>query len=119
MRHLILPLVIACSIPVPAWAIQTHSGEGLVAHQMGHVLLTLAMALLACRGVRASSRGWRRIGLGAALFALWSTAAFVRHGLDPGFHPVVQALSLDHLLLVPALVVLWTGVRSLAREPAP
>ncbi len=119
MRHLILPLAIACSIPVPAWGIQAHSGEGLVAHQMGHVLLTLAMALLAFRGLRAPSRGWRRIGLGAALFALWSSAAFVRHGLDPGLHPVVQALSLDHLLLVPALLVLWAGVRSLAREPAP
>ncbi|NIP99244.1 MAG: hypothetical protein GWO19_01335, partial [Nitrospinaceae bacterium] len=63
MKHLLavsgcLAIVFAAT---PVWAVQTHGGsEGLVAHQIGHLLFVLGMIYLLVRihSMQLRGRGW-------------------------------------------------------------
>ncbi len=105
-----LPFLLAVIPARRAWAVQTHSGEGLVAHELGHLFLLAAMGFLAVRSLSRPHPGWRRIGWGAALFALWSAATGAYHLAPEPAPPWVSILSLDHLLLIPALACFWFGL---------
>ncbi|GAB4261901.1 MAG: hypothetical protein Kow0092_11840 [Deferrisomatales bacterium] len=103
----------ATGAPRWAWAVQAHGGEGLVAHQLGHGVLLLAMSTLALRAHRARRRpGWGRVRWGALWFCAWNAAALARHALPAQVAPL---LDFDHLLLLPALACLWAGVARLGK----
>ncbi len=117
MRFLIriLPAILALIPARRAWAVQPHSGEGLVAHELGHLFLVAAMGLLAVRALSRPRPGWKRIGWGAVLFALWSTATGTYHLVPEPAPPWLSVLGLDHLLLIPALACFWFGLGRMAR----
>lgn len=110
MRALFL-LVLLLALPHPAWAVQRHAGEGLVAHEIAHLALALALAQFALQARRNGAAGGRLLAWGAGLFGVWSLWAFTSH-LLPGY-PVWAR---DHLILVPALFLLWRGIRARVRE---
>ena len=128
----------------PAMATQTHGGpEGLVVHQIAHLFFLLSMATLAY-WIRAHGlvrqKGWRLIRYAAIMLMVWNVDAFLAHLLDeqtqliavhhvdplhlsivprPGFEclvPLYYLVKLDHLFCVPALVLLYLGLRALLKE---
>jgi hypothetical protein len=132
------------SVADPAMAIQTHGGpEGLVVHQIAHLFFLLSMATLAywiqARGL-GRQRAWRLIRYAAIMLMVWNIDAFIAHLLDeqtslvairqvdafhlsiiprPGFEflaPLYYLFKLDHLFCVPALVLLYIGLRGLLNE---
>jgi hypothetical protein len=128
----------------PASATQTHGGpEGLVVHQIAHLFFLLSMGTLAywikARGLF-RQRAWRLIRYAAIMLMVWNADAFIAHLLDeqttliavhhvdafhlsivprPGLEflaPLYYLFKLDHLFCVPALVLLYLGLRSLLDE---
>lgn len=127
-------------LPESAWALQTHGApEGLITHQLAHVLFALSMGVLAYwlesnHFIRA--RGWRLIQLSCVLFLIWNLVAFSGHFAEGLLPPdlilgpkgswnqqllmdggstamAYYSLKLDHLVCVPAIVCLFFGIRSL------
>lgn len=127
--------------PPAAFATQQHGHpEGLYAHQMAHVLFAFSMGLLIYwlrkRGLTTDA-GWRHIQYAAFFFILWNADAFLVHFIEEqttvleisrvGFRQLrLEPLSgyewidtvyylskLDHLLCVPALFFLYTGLKRL------
>ena len=111
---LILLSLLPAIAPRAAWAVQPHSGEGLVVHELGHLFLLAAMGILAVRALVRSGPGWRWIGWGAGLFALWSAATGIHHLSPDPPPPWLAVLGLDHLLLIPALACFWFGLGEMA-----
>ncbi len=130
--------------PRAAQATQGHVGvEGLYVHQLSHIFFIFSMGILIYwlrqRGLT-NDPGWRQIGYSAVLFILWSADAFMVHLLDehlllvttrrvgawtmtvtapPGHEwlaGLYYAMKLDHLLCVPALAMLYAGLRRLAER---
>lgn len=129
---------------VPALATQSHGEpEGLVAHQLAHLFFIFSMGNLAfwLRERYLTERsGWRYIQYAAIFLVLWNIDAFAVHLMDE--HTAVLQISrpdtwrigiaaesgyeslvlvyylakLDHLLCVPALFLLYMGLRRLAGE---
>jgi hypothetical protein len=128
----------------PAFATQTHGGpEGLVVHQIAHLFFLTSMGTLAywiqARGL-SRQRAWRLIRYAAIMLMVWNTDAFLAHLLDeqtrliavhhvdsfhlsivprPGFEflvPFYYLVKLDHLFCVPALILLYLGLRTLLHE---
>lgn len=125
--------------PGCASAIQVHGGsEGVVVHQLGHVFLLASMGVFVY-WLRESGllkdRGWRYI-MGFALFiGLWNIDVILMHYLDEQgmlIRAVRQGLwtvtiendqgskilsllyyigKLDHLICVPALILLYLGLK--------
>lgn len=130
--------------PTAVFATQAHGApEGLYAHQIAHVLFCGSMAILVywLRSKRlVNQAGWRYIQYSAVLFILWNLDAFVAHLLDEHlrivqferldtFHIkvvtekgyewlgfVYYAAKMDHLLCVPAVVFLYSGLKRLRAE---
>jgi hypothetical protein len=128
----------------PVFAVQTHGEpEGLVAHQFAHLFFVVSMGTLAFwlhRWKLTAAAGWRYIQFGAILLIVWNIGAMAAHFLDepirvltvtqidlthlridtpPGFGPLgswYYVLKLDHLLCVPALALLYMGLRHLVGE---
>jgi len=124
----------------PALAVQSHGGaEGLVAHQIGHLLFTVGMGYLLFRSFRLQlkTHGWPCFKAFLILILLWNLQAFTSHWLneavDPasylkqdgrivgyavhGFTEAFFYLSLlDHLLLVPAFIMLLFALNRWRRE---
>jgi hypothetical protein len=128
----------------PALATQAHGApEGLYAHQLAHIFFIISMGVLIYwlrerQLVRAV--GWRYIQYAALFFILWNLDAFGVHLLeeqlgiidvrriDPWQIRVTAthgselllwlyyAAKLDHLLCVPALLLLYFGLRRLLKE---
>lgn len=121
--------------PASAWAVQSHSGaeEGLVIHQMGHVLFIggLLFLLARLRRLTTSDYGGFEFKLFLCLIILWNALAFHEHwyqgtvspdrfirasGKITGFiiSTPLDALyyfsRLDHLLLVPAFLCLMAAL---------
>ena len=142
----VVPIGISLGLlcPDPAAATQVHvPSEGLYAHQIGHVFFALSMAILIywLRERRlVKERGWRLIQYAALFFILWNVDAFVVHYLD-GRSDLFQVIDggtwhasvhltdasfslamiyylvkLDHLLCVPAIVLLYLGLRNLLKH---
>ncbi len=132
-----------CFCPSPAWALQTHGApEGLIAHQLAHVVFAVSMGVLAywleSNGF-VRQRGWRLIQLSCLLFLFWNVVAFTGHFVEGRLAPDLilgprgswnqrlitdqgaiaisyYGLKLDHLVCVPAILCLLFGIRSLYRE---
>jgi len=139
---LILALLIGLLAPPSALAIQTHGPlEGLVVHQIGHFLYGLAMLGFSLRIRRShlSRRpSWRLMAAGSLLLALWNGWAFVAHILNrtvPADHFLVSPagvrtgleistpvdalfylFKMDHLLSVPALVLIYLALSAMNRD---
>ena len=131
----------------PAWATQSHGGsEGIIVHQMAHFFFICAMVgldySLRKRNLVAQV-GWRRIQFAALFFILWNLDVILVHMLDGQFELVAvkkagpwkitltawQDSALlkiayyvakhDHLLCVPALWFLYSGLKHLLAEASP
>ncbi|MFP7753124.1 hypothetical protein ACLG6S_00445 [Thermodesulfobacteriota bacterium B35] len=122
----------------PALAIQAHGApEGLYVHEIGHILYGLAMlgfTLRVLRSTRLSRKpGWRLMSRGTLLLFLWNIWAFIAHIIDaaiPASHFLTDSgglqsilvlrsgidylyclFRMDHLLCVPALLLIYLGLR--------
>ncbi len=138
LRSLWLVIVLAG----PAGATQTHSDpEGLFIHQFSHIFFLFSMGLLIywirTRGLR-QKPGWRQIQYAAVLFMIWTMDAFATHLMDEHYewvsvtrvdawHIHIDAsnpftimlyylIKLDHLWCVPALLLMYMGLKRLNLE---
>jgi hypothetical protein len=128
----------------PAFATQAHSApEGLYAHQLAHIFFIFSMGVLIYwlrERQLIQSPGWRYIQYAAFFFILWNADAFFVHLLEEQFAIIdiervslwninitaatqsktlfwlYYAAKLDHLLCVPALFLLYFGLRRLLKE---
>ncbi len=133
---LIIPAALClCLWPTPAWAVQAHGGaEGLVSHQIGHILFFIGLLSLLIRLYqrRLSDAGWREFKVFLWLMILWNILTFSGHwmreivvmdkfikgnGHIAGFQAtstfdlIFYATRLDHIFLVPALCFLLMALR--------
>jgi hypothetical protein len=132
--------------PEKAIATQTHGGiEGVVVHQIAHIVFIGAMALLIYwlrQHELVINLGWRRIQYAALFFILWNINAFFVHLIEeqvnildiaqigpwqlrlqtqPAFEWTAWfyfMIKLDHLLCVPAMIYLYLGLKNLIETPA-
>lgn len=137
--------MILLALPAEALATQAHGDpEGLYVHQMSHLFLAFSMGLLIYwlrRRTLVRSEGWRFIQYSAAFFILWTLDAFTVHFLDEQYSLVrvtriddwfmridsvpdaswvrilYYVVKLDHLFCVPALFLLYLGLKRLLKEP--
>jgi hypothetical protein len=134
MRGLILLWVVLCASP--AWAVQSHGGvEGLVSHEIGHILFTIGMTFLLFRLLleKLPARSWRMFKYFLIFIILWNILTFVGHMMNEmvdtakiiksNGHAIgfwVESLfdlfyymtRLDHILLVPAFIFLYISLGS-------
>jgi hypothetical protein len=128
-------LLILLLVPASnAFAVQTHTGtEGLISHELGHFLFTLAMVILLIRLTRArlDGPGWTRFKIFLWLIILWNILTFSNHWMRESisanqyisaaghtiafkvnsfFDLLFYLTSLDHLLLVPAFSMLLLAI---------
>ena len=124
-------------------ATQGHAGiEGLYTHQLAHIFFTVSMGILIYwlrQRHLVRQKGWRYIQFSAFFFILWNLDAFMVHLLgeqlgliqvhkvnawdiridaSPEYRfliPVYYLARLDHLLCVPALLFLYTGLKRLIK----
>jgi hypothetical protein len=128
----------------PAGATQVHADpEGLYTHQISHGFFAASMAILIFwlrhRGL-VRDRGWRMIQFAALFFILWNLDAVVAHYLDDHsdlfqvidegtWHErigstqgldavtvVYYLVKFDHVLCVPAIVLLYIGLHRLLQQ---
>ncbi|MEJ2039837.1 MAG: hypothetical protein P8X55_13040 [Desulfosarcinaceae bacterium] len=139
-------ILFLCAYPETAHATQAHGGpEGLQVHQMAHLFFVFSLSLLIYwlkKWGLTISKGWRYIQYSAYLLIFWNLDAFATHWLDeqsslikihrlaamqlqittaPGYEwlaTVYYLAKLDHLLCVPALFMLFMGLRRLLHEPS-
>lgn len=131
--------------PELACALQTHGGgEGLYVHQGAHVFFLVAMIIFAIhihKSKLSQKKSWRYWVAGIWLLALWNIWAFSGHILTliiPSSHIIEQAdnnpplllmaswreilyyvFKMDNLLSVPAVFLLFLGLRSMLADSEP
>ncbi len=133
-------------VPGNALATQGHGGiEGVYAHQFAHVFFIVSMGILIYwlrERKLVQETGWRLIQYSALFFILWNIDTILVHALDDQFRiiqsrgvgtwqiQITDAYShnfiklfyyvakLDHLLCVPALVLLYLGLKRLKETSA-
>jgi hypothetical protein len=131
-------------LPNEALAIQLHAhGGGIITHQIGHLFFLFSMVVLVftIREKKLDAlKGWRLIQYSAFFFILWNLDTLTAHFLDNQInvvemktlsfsHVMIETqsrstvlqwvyyvLKLDHLLCVPAMLLLYLGVSSLVRS---
>jgi len=130
--------------PSNVFATQFHaSAEGIITHQMGHLFFLFSMVVLIFtvtdKGLNVQ-KGWRLIQYSAFLFVLWNLDAVTAHFFDNQIHAVkietisiwkmkiitnddspflawfYYILKLDHLLCVPAMLLLYKGLSNLVEN---
>ncbi|MCP4672105.1 MAG: hypothetical protein GY857_12445 [Desulfobacula sp.] len=139
---ILFPLLVL--FPGNSYATQLHaSSEGIITHQTGHLFFLFSMVtlILTISGKNLSSqKGWRLIQYSAFFFVLWNLDAVAAHFLDNQIHAVqidnislwelnivtyndsqllgfaYYILKLDHLLCVPAMLLLYRGISSLVND---
>ena len=145
LRSMLLTVCLAVIMfPVPAAATQGHSGiEGVYVHQLAHLYFAFSMGTLIYwirRRELVREKGWRYIQYSALFFILWNIDAFAVHFLDEQISAVVVTqgspfdiqistdegfewiryfyymAKLDHLLCVPAIILLYLALRNLLHE---
>lgn len=137
---------ILLSSPLPVWATQQHGDpEGLSIYQVAHVFFAFSMGLLIYwlrKRLLVREKGWRYIQYAAVFFIAWTADAFLIQWMDEqtrliqtlrigatqihltspqGYEwlvPLYYVARLDHLLCVPALMFLFTGLRRLLKDQA-
>jgi len=119
----------------PVWAVQTHGGlEGLVSHQIGHLLFTFGMGYLLFRlySIRPKGAGWLEFKIFLWLLIAWNATTFAGHWMDEfvakekfikahgrtlafmieNLQDALYYLTrLDHLILIPSFVFLLLALR--------
>jgi len=119
----------------PALAVQSHGGaEGLVSHQIGHLLYITGMAYLLFRifHLGLTGPGWQKFRYFLWTIILWNCVTLSSHWLNEYMEPwkyikenghtlgfTITNVSdaafylslLDHLFLVPALLFLLTALK--------
>lgn len=125
-------------LPESSFATQQHShAEGIIVHQIGHIFFLFSMLVLIFtvtgKGLH-KQKGWVMIQISAFLFILWNLDAIAAHFLDNQLEivqilpqsiykmqlitqpdslllaVVYYLLKLDHLLCVPAMLMLYFGI---------
>lgn len=132
--------------PGNALATQGHGGiEGVYAHQIAHLFFIVSIGILIYwlrERKLVQETGWRYIQYAALFFILWNIDTILVHALDDQFriiqtqsvgtwqiqiedaysHNVIKLFyyvaKLDHLLCVPALVLLYLGLKRLKETSA-
>jgi hypothetical protein len=140
----ILILAFLILLPINGYATQLHaSAEGIITHQTGHFFFLFSMVTLILTISEKnldSQQGWRLIQYSAFFFVLWNLDAITAHFLDNQIHAVklenislwtldivayndsqflgfvYYVLKLDHLLCVPAMLLLYKGISSLVND---
>ncbi len=141
LQVFLFSLLLSIFLPVThAHAVQSHGAlEGLVSHQLGHFLFTLAMVflLLRMRKSNLTGSGWSEFKGFLWLIIFWNVLTFAGHWmretvpseqfvLDSGritgfevtsvFDLIFYITRLDHLLLVPAFFLLLLAIRNWERN---
>jgi len=133
-------VVILLFTATPVWAVQSHSGtEGLVAHQIGHVLFAGGMAylLFSLHRIKLENYDWFEFKTFLWLIIAWNFLTFSGHVLSElvdkskfvfqngeltafnveNFTDAWFFLSqLDHLLLLPSFVFLLLALQKWGRQ---
>jgi hypothetical protein len=131
-------------LPSPAWAFIPHwdPREAFFIRQFSYLFWALAMVffIFALRQEKLQQhRGFRWLVWAGIFFALWNFDCFIGQfialsidfqvgaGLKPGATPDLAATGvglwlyyltkLDHLLLVPAFLCFYLGIRAFSRDP--
>ncbi len=137
----LLLTILFCIHPLPAWAVQGHGDpEGLVAHLVGHLLFVTAILFLLyhCHRQRLTTGGWRHFRPFLWLILAWNLQTASGHVLRE-YIPAERFLTangritafqvttltdawfyftrLDHLLMVPALVLLLASLLEWRKGP--
>jgi len=122
-----LVLAVVTLVPRSASAVQTHGGaEGLVAHELGHVLFAAGLLYIVLAGGTARwARAGRNCFRGFLILAIaWNLLTFTGHLLQVvlatdgsgrffargAWDYVYYATCLDHLLLVPGMALLLVAL---------
>ncbi len=132
-------VILTCAV-TPAWAVQSHAGaEGLVVHQIGHLLFAGGMIYLLFRlqRIQLKKYAWFEFKMFLWLIIAWNVLTFSAHALAESvdktkfvflngelvaftindFADAWFYLSqLDHLLLVPSFVFLLLALRKWGGE---
>ena len=145
MASRILPIflsfaVVLAGAATPAWAVQSHAGaEGLVVHQIGHLLFAGGMAYLLFRlqRIQLKTYDWFEFKMFLWLIIAWNVLTFSAHALGESVDKAkfifltgeLVAFSiddfadawfylsqLDHLLLVPSFIFLLLALRKWERQ---
>ncbi len=119
----------------PAWAVQAHGGaEGLLSHQIGHLLFAAGMGYLLyrLRTMRQSGRGWPEFKTSIWLLIAWNVVTFTGHWMNEFItkeqfikdqttilsfsianlpDAIYYLTRLDHLILVPSFAFLLLALR--------
>ncbi|MBU1241516.1 hypothetical protein KKF84_14985 [Myxococcota bacterium] len=120
----------------PAGAVQAHGGsEGIVSHQIGHLLLLAGMLqmLWMVHQKKYQGGGWSAFRTFLWLLSGWSLFVFLAHALGGGgnpsghnivadgarFHNVINrvaeiyvcVIGFEHLILIPALIFLLLALK--------
>jgi hypothetical protein len=135
---IVLALILQTS---PAWAVQAHGGaEGLVSHQIGHLLFTIGMGylLFRLRSMRTENSGWFEFKIFILLLVAWNIMTFTGHWMnayvaDEKFvkiHTSILSMKietardaiyyltrLDHFILVPSFAFLLLALRKWRMSP--
>jgi len=125
----------------PAWAVQPHGGtEGMVVHQIGHLLFAGGMAYLLFRlhCIELKQYDWLEFKMFLYCIIAWNVLTFSGHSLSESVDKskfiylngelvafTISSFSdawfylsnLDHLLLVPSFVFLLLALRKWGRQP--
>ena len=137
-------LILLIWMPGPAHATQMHSAsEGILVHQLGHLffLVSMGILILTIQGKQLHrEKGWRLIQYSALFFILWNMDAIGVHLLDnqtsfistrllsmtrihieagnhhEGLARFYYLLRLDHLLCLPAMMLLYRGISLLVKR---
>ena len=128
-------LVFSICIAKPSWAVQSHGGiEGLVSHQIGHVLFIIGMGYLLFRiyHTQVKGLGWFEFKAFLWLIIVWNLLTFSGHWMNEfvaqekfityngntiaftvsNFADAYFYLTrLDHLILVPSFAFLLLALR--------
>ena len=143
-RIKIILIILLVSWPGTAFATQAHGEpEGIYVHQFAHLFFLVSMLILIywLRQKKLTRlTGWRHIQYAAMFFILWNLTVTGVHFLDEqtmlvsvekfsDWHIKIKSSSgawlshvyyigkMDHLLCVPALLLLFSGLKKLAVEP--
>jgi hypothetical protein len=129
-----------CSQTSPAWAAQEHGvAEGMVVHQLGHVLFVIGMfyPLYRINLQKPQEPGWGCFKAFLWTIILWNVIAFVSHWLGAKISPeqyltergtitglridsaadaIFYLCMLEHLVLAPSLLFLLLALRQWNRR---
>ena len=130
-------------MPSSAWAFVPHNYPGIYIHQMGHVFFFLSCLLVIMTIIRNQlqrEKGWRYLFFSQIGFIVWNLDTFIGHATEywiesgqilgttggwsyfmrdiiiVGREYVYYFAKLDHLVLVPSMLLFYAGLREHLHE---